>query len=271
MAAIVWDRIDDRVFEGGLDRGVLYFPEGGGVAWNGLLSVSQNPSTSVEAVYYDGVKFNDIVTPGDFAGTITAYTYPDEFLEFEGILEDQTGMFLADQQPRPFHMSYRTMIRNNVSTELDAYKIHLLWNLTAVAESHTYATMGLETTPDEFSWSVTAVPEDVDRYRPTAHLILDSRVIDPYLLEDIEGVLYGTDDTPPTLPSLKGFTSYIRKWERLIIIDNGDGTWTATSPLEGVIEMLDETTFEIEDAPAEYSDADTYEITSSEKNEEDIF
>ena len=57
---------------------------------------------------------------------------------------------------------------------------------------------------------------------------------------------------------------------KLSITDNGDGTWTATSNAEGIIEMLDETTFQITSDTATYLNATTYEIESSEKNEEDI-
>lgn len=271
MVAIAWDQIGDRVYEGGVDKGVLYVPGGVGVPWNGLLSVIENTSTSVEPIYFDGIKQNDIVTAGDFSATLRAYTYPDEFLQFEGTVEDQSGMFVTGQQARTFHLCYRTKIGNDVDGMDTHYKIHLLWNLIAVPSSKTYETMSLDSEPSEFEWSITSTPEEVERYSPTAHIILDSRTMDPWLLLDIESILYGDELRTPTIPSLKGLTNYIRKWERIIIIDNGDGTWTATTQFPELIEMLDATTFQINDANATYLDADTYEITSSDKNEEDIF
>ncbi len=150
------------------------------------------------------------------------------------------------------------------------YKIHLLWNLTAIPATKTYQTLSMDVAPEEFEWSLTSVPEEIDHHRPTSHMILDSRRIDPSLLEDIESFLYGDEDTDPMLPTLKGITGFIRKWDRLIIIDNGDGTWTATSSIDGIIVMSDATTFQINDADAIYLDANTYEITSTDKNEEDL-
>lgn len=271
MAAIVWDQIGDRAFETGLDRGVLYFPDGGGVPWNGLTALEHKTSTTVEPVHYDGIKFNDIIIAGDWSGTLRAYTYPDEFLEFEGVVEEQSGLYIAEQPQSFFHLAYRTRVGSDTEGISSGYKLHLLWNLTAIPSTRTYESLSLDVSPIEFEWSLTAVPEDIDNYRPTAHIILDSRRFDPLLLSDIEAILYGTEENDPKMPSLKGLTNFIRKWERIIIQDNGDGTWTATSLVDGFITMLDETTFQIDGANATYLDADTYELTSSEKNEEDIF
>ena len=49
MARLVWDKTGERFYETGVDRGVLYpIQEGGvyskGVAWNGLTAVTESPS-----------------------------------------------------------------------------------------------------------------------------------------------------------------------------------------------------------------------------------
>lgn len=270
MTAITWDNLGDRVYETGVDRGVLFFRDGGGVAWNGLTSVEHKSSTEVEPTYFDGRKVNDIVVLGDFSAVLKALTYPDEFLQFEGFLEDQDGFVITGQPLETFGLCYRTMVGNDLDQQA-GYKIHLLWNLTAIPSDTEYQTMSLDLEPVEFEWEITAVPESIDNYRPTAHVILDSRKLDPYLISDIEELLYGTEETDPKLPSLKGLSAFIRKWNRLVITDNGDGTWTATSENpEYPITMLDSTTFEITSDTAFYLDAETYEISSSEKNEEDI-
>lgn len=268
MPSVVWDQPGERSYEAGLDHGVLYFPDGGAVPWNGLTAVEEQSSTLTEPVYFDGVKFSDIVTYGNYEATIRAFTYPEEFLEYEGILEEQDGLYVANQSVKTFNLSYRTMTYGE-----EGYKIHLLWNLTAVPSTKIYETLSLEVTPTEFEWTITSVPEPVEGYRPTSHIILDSRRLDQYLLADIETILYGDPNDElriPQMPTLRGFISYVRKWDRLIIIDNGDGTWTASVNTEGILTMLDETTFEITSDTATYLDADTYTITSSEKNEEDI-
>lgn len=42
MPGLVWDRVGDRTYESGLDRGVLYLPDGSAVPWNGLTSIVEN-------------------------------------------------------------------------------------------------------------------------------------------------------------------------------------------------------------------------------------
>lgn len=270
MTKLDWDQTGDRQYEAGLDRGVLYFPEGGGVCWNGLISLEKDSQTELETVYFDGVKVNEIVTPGDFAGTLKAYTYPDEFLRFEGVIEDQNGILICEQEPDCFHLSYRTKTGSDTNELGDHYKIHLVYNITAIPSTIEYATLTLETEPIEFEWELSTIPEEIAGYRPTAHIVINTKDVDPWLLEDLETILYGSEEEDPKLPPLKALSSYIRNWDRLIIRDNGDGTWTAISAREGQIEMIDDDVFQITDVAGVYLDADTYQINSSEKNEEEL-
>jgi len=272
MTAINWDEMTARIFEAGVDRGVLYDPFGSGVAWNGISAVEEENNNEVEAVYFDGLKFNDIVTIGEFSGTLRAYTYPDEFLKFDGVLEDQAGVLVTDQPQRRFHLSYRTMIGDPISGIGVGYKIHVLYNLTANAQTKNYETLGLEVDPMELEWELTSIPEEIDGYRPTAHLILDSRKIDPWLLIDLEAILYGDATSDPRLPSMKALMTFIRKWDRLIVVDHGDGTWSAISQDDNVISIDPDGYFEltIDDSNVEYPDADSYTISSSDKNDGDI-
>jgi len=325
VATLTWDQVGERLFETGVSKGVLYKSDGYGVAWNGLISVDNNESDNTEPVYFDGVKFNDIVTQGDFTATIRAYTYPDDFEPYEGSMEDQDGFYVLNQpHQRAFGLSYQTIVGNDTTTINYGYKIHLLYNLIALPAQKTYKTFGDSIDPLEFEWEISSIPEEIEGYRPTAHVIIDSTRIDPYLLADLEEILYGAtsvdeltiidhgdgtwtayspvegvirlgDDASfeidsstavyldadtytisssandAYLPSLKALASFIRSWNRLVITDNLDGTWTASSPIEGVITMLNPTTFQIETDTAEYIDTDTYTITSSEKNEGDIW
>lgn len=270
MTALVWDQVGERYFEGGVSHGVLYDEDGKGIAWNGIISIDEASSKSVEPVYYDGVKFNDIIKPGDFTGTLKAFTYPNKFRKFEGLVQDQTGFYVTGQGSDRFGLSYQTRISNDLGPEA-GYKIHVLYNLTAVPSQRTFPTLSEDTEAVQFEWTLSSIPEEIEKFRPTSHIIFDSRQVDPYLLVDIEELLYGSADADPRLPSLKGLAAFVRKWERLVITDHGDGTWEAYSPLEGVINILDSTTFEIISDTAVYLDADSYEISSSEKNEEDIW
>lgn len=272
MATLVWDKVGERFYETGISKAVLYKEDRFGVPWNGLTSVDEKSSDKAEPVYFDGIKFNDIVTLGTYEASVKAFTYPEELLFYEGIVEDQTGFFVTGQPPCAcFGMSYQTRIGDDVRGLEAGYKIHLLFNLTALPSDKTYETLSLDTEPHEFEWTITSIPEDIENHRPTGHIILDSLEMDPFLFHDLEEILYGGPDNDAYLPTLKGLATFIRKWNRLIITDNGDGTWTAYSPLEGYISMIDDTTFEITSDTAVYLDSDTYTISSTEKNEEDIW
>lgn len=270
MAKLVWDQIGDRVYEAGVSNGVFYDENGVGTAWNGLVEVIENALIELEESYFDGVKIADIATIKSFSGSIKAVTYPDELLDYEGTVEDQTGFYVTNQTPKQFSISYRTEIGDDISG-LNSYKIHLLYNLTAIPEQKTNQSLGLSTDPLLFEWTVSAVPEEIYGYRPTAHIIIDASKMDVNMLADLEGILYGEADNDAFLPPLQTLATFIRTWERLIVIDNGDGTWTATSLVPGVITMLDATTFEINSDSAVFIDADSYTLESSEKNEGDIW
>lgn len=271
MAALVWDQVGEKKFETGISNGVLYPDNGPGVAWNGLISVEDTAGDQLEPIFFDGLKINDVMTPGDFSGVLKAYTYPDEFMQYEGVQEYQEGIFVTHQPRGQFGLSFKTIIGDDIQGVHAGYKLHLLYNLTAVAQQRSYETLSLDVTPIEFEWAISAVPIDLEFFRPTAHVIIDSTQVDPFLLSDIEDILYGSEDNDPHLPGMIALGAFIRSWERLVITDHGDGTWTASTPLEDVIVMTDATTFEITTDTATYLDADTYEITSSEKNEGDIW
>jgi hypothetical protein len=212
MAALIWDEIGARIFETGVSKGVFYDYEGYGVAWNGLTSVEENTSHQVEPIFFDGEKFNDVVTHGEFSGVMKAFTYPDEFLPYEGIQQEQEGILITGQQVSRFGLSFQTKVGNDVEGVELGYKIHLMYNLTANPSQKTFNTMSLDVEPVEFEWTITAIPEIIDNFRPTSHVVIDSRKVDPYLLSDLEGIIYGNAYDDAFLPPLKTFNNYIQEW-----------------------------------------------------------
>jgi len=260
MTVLTWDDPGTRVYESGVDRGVLYLPGGLGVAWNGLISVDEQVTgNSQDPLYFDGIKYSDVIVPGDFAASLKAYTYPDEFLPFEGTLEVNNGMFVTNQTPSRFGLSYRTKVGNDESGDA-GYKIHVLYNLLAVPSAKTHETISDSESPIEFEWNITAIPSDAPGYKPTAHLIFDTRKMSPSLLEDIEQTLYGDDITAPSLPPINIFVTFISEWVLIRITDNLDGTWTAEGP-DNLIQMIGPETFQILQANAVFTDPDNYTIS----------
>src|SRR3954454_22285961 len=110
MATLQWDQLGERFFETGINKGVLYKSDTFGVAWNGITSIEEADSDDIESVHFDGTKFNDIVTLGDYSAVLRAFTYPEEFLFYEGIIEDQTGFYAHNQPKTQFGMTYQTKI-----------------------------------------------------------------------------------------------------------------------------------------------------------------
>jgi hypothetical protein len=212
MTALVWDALGTKTYESGVEKGVLYLSDGSGVAWNGLTGVDEKPvGFTTQPLYFEGIKYNEIVNVGDWSATLRAYTYPDEFLEYEGVIEVDNGLFVAGQDTQLFGLSYRTGLGNDLSSAA-GYKIHILSNLTAVP-----GTVGRKTnsqTPNaiEFEWTITAIPQQIPGFRPTAELIFDTTKSTPEFTEDLEAILYGTDLTTPRLPYLEEIVNFAGAW-----------------------------------------------------------
>lgn len=263
MTQIAWDQAGERIYQAGVDRCVLYTPNQGAVPWNGILSVNETiEGNTGTPVYFDGLKIAEARSPGDFAGTIRAYTCPDEFLDLEGVVDVGNGLRLANQPPQRFSLSYRTKIGNDLEGNDFAYKIHILYNLLATPSPKAFLTESTDPAAIQFEWTISAIPQKVAGYRPTSHIIFDTREMDPLLLSDIENTLYGTSGTDAHLPPLSSLVSFASGWVIIRIIDNFDGTWTAIGP-DNLITMLDSETFQIIQANAVYLDDDLYRISDS--------
>jgi hypothetical protein len=271
MTKLVWDDPSERIFESGVDRGVLYIEVGSpwkvGVAWNGLISVDEVFSEdTLETYFFDGQRHVNLLEVGDFRGVIRAYTFPDELLNVEGSLELEYGLSVDNQDAKPFSMSYRTRI-GDAESGLDlGYRVHILYDIVATPTNVSNTSHDNNTNAVEFGWNVSSQPEpSVQGYKPTSHVIIDSRFCDPAFLNYIETTMYGGDVYPPVLYPLSaipfedpfifpGIAAHI------IIHDNGDGTWTATAE-EPYLTMLNERIFKISGVPAFYTDPGIFEMT----------
>jgi hypothetical protein len=223
MTALDWDVVGQRFYETGVDRGVLYLPDGSGIPWNGLTGVVEEfGDYDTTPRYLDGVKYLDDVPFTDFSGTLTALTYPDEFLEMEGSLDLGNGLSVDNQASKQFGLTYRTLVGNDVNGSDHAYKIHILYNLTAVVSDDEHGTLTDVASPLEFSWGLTSTPMSISGYRPTAHIIFDSRYLDPNIIHAIEFILYGGRAADPRLPTVDDFLDLIANWDPRIIIPHTD-------------------------------------------------
>lgn len=263
MTALTWDQVGDRLYETGIDRGVLFLHDGRSVAWNGLRGVEEQNERSLQEYYIDGVKYLQTQILGDYSAKLKAFTYPEEFDEVNGVVEVVEGLSYHDQPPKSFNLVYRTRIGNDVDGVDHGYRIHILYNVMAIPDPTGYESVQETVSPIEFSWSLSAVPSVIAGHRPTAHISIDSRNTDPLRLDAIERTLYGSDTSEPFLPPMADFTTFFEAYNALTIIDNGDGTFTAIDPADTYISMLDPETFEITADGAEPIDADTYFLSTT--------
>jgi hypothetical protein len=267
MTKLVWDEVGERSYQSGVSHGVLYLnpqPEGAWAVWNGLKSVEESSDMELKQFYLDGIKYLETLTPGDFSGKLTAYTYPEEFDSVSGIAEFNPGFAYYDQPPKSFNLSYRTKIGDDLDPDR-GYKIHILYNVLANPDTHTFATLQDKADPMEFSWSLTGTPPkpDLQGYRPTVHISIDSTTTPPDILAILEAQLYGTDTSAPSLPSIDDVAQYFGYLGSLVIVDHGDGTWSAIDGADTYITMLDPTSFKIDNADTVIIDSDTYTISTT--------
>ena len=269
MATLVWDQIGEKIYQTGIDRGVLYLQDGKGVAWNGLIDIEESTNSDLKSFYLDGVKYLESLSPGEFVGKLKAFTYPDEFDSVNGIAVVAPGLNYYEQPSKSFNLSYRTMVGNDIEGTEYGYKIHILYNIVANPDGYSFGTFedsGI--TPVEFAWSLTGTPPKIDKFRPTVHISMDSRDTPPDIFKLLEAQLYGTATSDASLPSIQEIAEYFGYLGALIIIDHGDGSWTAIDESNGYITMLDSTIFQIDDADATFLDTESYTISSTNVGEQ---
>lgn len=203
---LVWDNVGERYYETGVKRGVLYPVVGGaypkGVVWNGLTAVTESPSgAEASPIYADDIKYVELRSAEEFGATIEAYTYPDEFAICDGSASIAPGVIVGQQPRKPFGLSYRTIIGNDVDMDEHGYKLHLIYNAMASPSERGYQTVNDSPEAITFSWEMTTTPIAVgEGFKPTACITIDSRKVDKDKLAALEDVLYGTADTDARLP-----------------------------------------------------------------------
>lgn len=206
MTKLNWDVQGERYYETGVSNGVLYpFKEGKyskGVAWNGLTAVTESPSGAEPTpLYADNIKYLNLLSNEEFAATVEAYTYPDEFAECDGSAELAAGVSVGQQKRIPFGMSYVTKLGNDTDGQDHGYKIHLIYGALAKPSQKNYATINDNPEAITFSWELSTTPVAVPNLKPTACITIDSTKVGSDKLKKIEDKLYGTESEEATLPT----------------------------------------------------------------------
>lgn len=230
MAKLSWDTVGQRFYEAGVDRGVLFVSGYTGVPWSGLISVNENPSGGTSTTYYlDGDSYVIVSDSEEYAATITAFTYPDEFEACNGEGNANTGLYAMHQPRIPFDLSYRTLVGNDLDGVNHGYKIHLVYGALAAPSQRANGTLNESSNASDFSWAIKANPPAVPGFKATAHFVIDTRTAYTVSVSDIEDIIYGTSTTDPRMPTFSEIYDLFESHAILRIVDNGDGSWTATA------------------------------------------
>lgn len=206
MEKIVWDKTGERLYETGVEQGVLYsIDERGayskGVPWNGLTAVTESPSgAEATPLYADNIKYLELQSAEEFGATIEAYTYPEAFGECDGTAAIDKGIIIGQQSRKIFGLSYKTVVGNDVRNNDYGYKLHLIYGAKAAPSEKAYSTINDSPEAITFSWEVTTTPVAVTDHKPTSTLVIDSTKVEEGVMKKIEDVLYGTTEAEPRLP-----------------------------------------------------------------------
>ena len=204
MSKLTWDQVGHKNYETGVDQGVLYPCVSGvyqaGVAWNGLISVTESPSgAEANPIYADNQKYLNLISAEEFGASVEAYTYPDEFAQCDGSVEAATGVFVGQQKRVPFGLCYRTLLGNDTDgTEL-GYKIHVIYGAQATPSEKAYSTVNDSPEAITFSWDISTTPVAVAGLKPTACITIDSTKVPAEKMAELEAKLYGSESDEPTL------------------------------------------------------------------------
>ena len=200
---IKWDQDGERLYQTGVQRAVLYVKDGStygnAVAWNGITSVEESPSgAEANPLYADDIKYLNLISKEEYACTIGAYTYPDEFAECDGSKEITPGVFIGQQKRKPFGFCYTSKIGNDTEGSDYGYYIHLVYNCQAAPSSRSHNTENESPEAAELSWEVSTTPVEVEDGMPTATLDIDCTKIPAEKLQLLEDTLFGKGATPGT-------------------------------------------------------------------------
>ena len=204
MAVLTWDQTGEKLYETGVQKGVLYPMDGAvygkGVAWNGLTAVNETPSGAESTkLYADDIKYLDIRSAEEFGATIEAYSSPEEFDACDGTAELADGVNIGQQNRKGFGFCYRSTIGNDTEYNNYGYKLHIIYGLTASPSERSYSTVNDSPEAATLSWEVSSTPVNVAGFKPTSIVTINSKKINAEALKEIEDALYGTAEAEPKI------------------------------------------------------------------------
>lgn len=206
FAPLVWDETGKKLFETGVSNVALYPQEstgvyGAGVAWNGVTNISESPSgAEATTLWANNGKYLNLYSVEEYASSIEAYTYPDEFAECDGSAEIAKGVSIGQQTRKSFGLAYKTLVGSDTDGNDHGYKLHLVYGCKAAPSERSHATVNDSPEALSFSWEISTTPVSVTGHKPTASVEIDSTKVDADKLAAFEKILFGSDAAAARLP-----------------------------------------------------------------------
>jgi hypothetical protein len=225
---LTWDPPNERYFHQGLDRGAIYIGDNPPVAWNGLTEVVEGGSSNSEIIYRDGKIILADMDASDFQASVNAVFFPDELSTCLGIPEATDQLYVDNQKPKRFNLSYRTLVGNGANGNLFGYQIHLVYNCLASIGSRSRRTLSDSPEMMPFTFDLVCTPVKLPGFRPSAHYIIDTRGMQAGQLKELEDLLYGKGPTPGRFPTISELFELMNFGVIMRVYDNGDGTYKIT-------------------------------------------
>ncbi len=221
--ALEWDKVNERFYENGVDKCVL-FPMnddgtyGEGVAWSGVTKINENNSgAEVKDFYADNILYASVRTAEKPEGSIEAYTYPDEFAECDGSKELVTGsgVMARQQSRRGFGLAYRSFVGNGSNNMPDnSYIIRLMYGLTVNPTEKAHNTINEDLDIEAMSWDYSGVPALLSKrtgFKPMGTIEIDTRNVPSAVVAAIEKAIYGETTVAASqgVEAVAGSASYL--------------------------------------------------------------
>lgn len=210
MPKLVWDKTGERLYETGASKGALFVRDQAGtsqegVAWNGLIGVTESPEGGEEtAKYANNKKYLSLTSAEELNGTITAFTYPEEFAQCDGSKPIAPGVYAGQQARSTFDLAYCTQVGNDTVGSNHGQKLHLIYAAKVSPSSRENVTINDTPEAVEFSWDFTTTAQEVesDDLQPTAKLTISSLEVDPGTWKALNDLVYGTEAEAASMPTI---------------------------------------------------------------------
>lgn len=235
---LTWGKPNERYYEHGLDRGVLYI-DGKSIPWNGLVSFDEGGEQgSATILYRDGIIYLADMDASDFSAQMTTIYFPRLFSKAIGIPEVADGFHVDNQKPQRFGLSYRSLVGSGGVDDQFGYQIHLVYNCMASVAPRQRRTLGSENAPVEFNFNIQCTPVVLPGFRPSAHYIIDTRRMTADKVSQLEDMIYGDGaSVPGALPNVEDVFNLLNYGDAMVFTVHPNNTYT----VEGAADNLEET------------------------------